>query len=443
MTLHTDMTKLGIFFGNDGIKDKDCTQIVSNNPGMSGTPYMFCLISYLLSTRDNGIDVTLMTTSEGRFADNIKTIRAKNIKEAYQISEELGLDYLLFNHEDHYGKVYQDIFMRKGNVKLIVWCHNFVNSKLLTLYHNSPNVCRIITVGREQMDLYRDHAAFQKSDFIYNAISVPSLNEDTFQPIPFSERRHIVTYMGAVIQGKGFHLLAKAWKDVLKEVPDAELYVIGTGRLYGNTKLGSWNLAEKYYEDSFMKYLTEDGKLLPSVHLMGVMGNEKMDILRQTKVGVPNPSGLTETFCVSGVEMQLAGARIAAYECAGYLDTIFNGTIFKKRSLLAKTIVSELKRQDNDYHSAIENINARFSQENVIRDWERLFTECIPQGTRLHPIYPLCHADFKLKACKDGLRKLKTRFPFLYHVMPSAYTLQSVWDKVTYKVYKLRNGFKF
>lgn len=437
------MTKLGIFFGNDGIKDKNCTQIVSNNPGMSGTPYMFCLISYLLSTRDNGIDVTLMTTSEGRFADNIKTIRAKNIKEAYQISEELGLDYLLFNHEDHYGKVYHDIFMRKGNVKLIVWCHNFVNSKQLTLYNDSPNVCRIITVGREQMDLYRDHAAFQKSDFIYNAISVPSLNEGTFQPIPFSERRHIVTYMGAVIQGKGFHLLAKAWKDVLKEVPDAELYVIGTGKLYGNTKLGSWNLAEKYYEDSFMKYLTEDGKLLPSVHLMGVMGNEKMDILRQTKVGVPNPSGLTETFCVCGIEMQMAGARIAAYQCAGYLDTISNGTIFRKRDDLAKTIVSELRRNDNDYEQAIDHINRNFSQEIIISDWERLLTECIPQEKHLHPIYPLHNPSFKLKSIKDKLRRIKISMPFLYNVLPSIYTLQTFCDKASYKIYKLRNGFYF
>lgn len=404
---------------------------------------MFCLVSYLLSVRNNNIDVTLMPTNEGHYSKAIKTICAENLNQAYKICEEQGMDYLLFNHQEHYSKENQEIFFQPGKTKLIVWCHNFAECKALRFYHRSPNVCRIITVGREQMDLYRDHAAFLKSDYIYNAISLPALNTETLNVQPFWQRRNIVTYMGAVIQGKGFHFLAKIWKEVLKEVPDAELYVIGSGKLYGDAKLGKWKLAEEHYENSFMKYLTEDGKLLSSVHLMGVMGNEKMDILRQTKVGVPNPSGLTETFCVSGVEMQLAGARIAAYECAGYLDTIFNGTIFKNRSLLAKTIVSELKRQDNDYHSAIENINARFSQENVIRDWERLFTECIPQGTRLHPICPLCHADFKFKACKDGLRKLKTRFPFLYHVLPSAYTIQSVWDKATYKIYKLRNGFRF
>lgn len=437
------MIKLGIFFGNAGTKDKDCTQIVSNNPGISGTPYMFCLVSYLLSVRNNNIDVTLMPTNEGHYSKAIKTICAENLNQAYKICEEQGMDYLLFNHQEHYSKENQEIFFQPGKTKLIVWCHNFAECKALSFYHRSPNVCRIITVGREQMDLYRDHAAFLKSDYIYNAISLPALNTETLNVQPFWQRRNIVTYMGAVIQGKGFHFLAKIWKEVLKKVPDAELYVIGSGKLYGDAKLGKWKLAEEHYENSFMKYLTEDGKLLPSVHLMGLMGNEKMDILCRTKVGVPNPSGLTETFCVCGIEMQMAGARIAAYECAGYLDTISNGTIFRKRDDLAKTIVSELRRNDNDYEQAIDHINRNFSQEIIISDWERLLTECIPQEKHLHPIYPLHNPSFKLKSIKDKLRRIKTSMPFLYNVLPSIYTLQTFCDKASYKIYKLRNGFYF
>lgn len=436
------MTRIGIFFGNDGIKDKDCSRIVSDNPGMSGTPYMFCLISYLLSIRDNGIDVTLMTTCEGHFHDSVHTMRVDCLNQAYRICEEKGLDYMLFNQQ-RYDEEDMKMFHTPGHTRLIVWCHNFADSKSLRLYHESPNVCRIIAVGREQMDLYRDHAAFLKSDYIYNAISLPALNTETLNVQPFWQRRNIVTYMGAVIQGKGFHFLAKIWKEVLKEVPDAELYVIGSGKLYGDAKLGKWKLAEEHYENSFMKYLTEDGKLLPSVHLMGLMGNEKMDILCKTKVGVPNPSGLTETFCVCGIEMQMAGARIAAYECAGYLDTISNGTIFRKRDDLAKTIVSELRRNDNDYEQAIDHINRNFSQEIIISDWERLLTECIPQEKHLHPIYPLHNPSFKLKSIKDKLRRIKTSMPFLYNVLPSIYTLQTFCDKASYKIYKLRNGFYF
>ena len=45
--------KLGIFFSGNIKEGMDCRYISSGNPGFAGTPYMFCLISYLLSAREN------------------------------------------------------------------------------------------------------------------------------------------------------------------------------------------------------------------------------------------------------------------------------------------------------------------------------------------------------------------------------------------------------
>jgi len=435
------MTKLGIFFCNKGIDHVDCRHISTGNPGLGGTPFMFYVISYLLSARDNGIDVLLLTTHKGIFPDNIKTGIAANLHEAYQICEEQDFDYLLVKHYDYYAAADRFVFTKAGKTKLLVWCHNFASYKALHLYAKSPNVCKIVAVGREQMDLYRDHRAFLKSEYIYNCIDVPLLSEKTFCLQPFGERKNIVTYMGAVIRGKGFHILAKAWKEVVRQVPDAELYVIGSGNLYGDGKLGKWNLAEEKYENSFMKYLTKDGKVLPSVHLMGVLGQEKFDILRRTKVGVPNPSGLTETFCICGVEMQMAGARITSIRCAGYLDTVVNGTLYRKRSQLAENIVTELKRKDSDYAGTVQFINDNFSQSVVASEWERLLKECIPQGTHLHEVLPLTYHRFKLKWLKEYFRKLKSVVPFLYTVLPALGPFLDLWDKVDYKLFKLRNGF--
>ena len=435
--------KLALFYKNDGIRDKDCTRLDKGNPGIGGTPFMVYLIAYLLQVRDNGIDVLLLTSFEPLIPKGIKTGHADCLSQAYAMCEEQGYDYLIIKHMDSYEAEDQRVFLEGGRTKLLIWCHNFVDNGMLQFYSNSKTVCRIIAVGREQMDLYRDHKAFNKSDYIYNAIDVPQLTNQTFQVQPFAQRKNIVTYLGAVIQGKGFHILAKAWKDVLKEVPDAELYVIGSGRLYNHgAKLGEWNLAEEKYEKSFMKYLTKDGKLLPGVHLVGMLGKEKMEILGKTKVGVPNPSGLTETFCLCGVEMQMAGARIAAYRCAGYLDTVRNGTFFKKRSQLSDCIIKELKGKDNDYDSAIEFLNQKFSQDVIVGDWERLLKECIPQGTHLHDIYPLSNSSFQLKWLKDRLRVLKSRFPALY-ALPTVDSMVSFWEKIDYKLFKFRNGFNF
>lgn len=48
----------------------------------------------------------------------------------------------------------------------------------LDFYAKQPNVVRIITVGREQLDLYRDHPAYNKSDYIYNAIPTHCLKDN-------------------------------------------------------------------------------------------------------------------------------------------------------------------------------------------------------------------------------------------------------------------------
>ena len=95
-----------------------------------------------------------------------------------------------------------------------------------------------------------------------------------------------VTYIGSLVPTKGFHLLANAWKAVLAEVPDAQLHVVGSGKLYDrNSKLGAYGIAEESYENSFIKGITDRaGELLPSVHFHGVMGEEKKELIARTSV---------------------------------------------------------------------------------------------------------------------------------------------------------------
>ena len=157
--------------------------------------------------------------------------------------------------------------------------------------------------------------------------------------------------------------MAKAWPKILEEVPDAELFVIGSGKLYDKkSKLGKWGLADERYESTFMKYLTRGEDLLPGVHLLGTLGGEKYAVLAQTKVGVPNPSGHTETFCISAVEMQMMGARVVSKRCAGYLDTVRNGVLFVK---LASSVVKNAVLMEKE--GIIQALNKRVG-EDVVKD---------------------------------------------------------------------------
>ena len=76
-----------------------------------------------------------------------------------------------------------------------------------------------------------------------------------------------------------------------------------------------------------MKHITNDNQVLPSVHFLGVLGEEKNDLLLKCRVGVPNPSGNTETFGFTAIEMQSMGCNITTMKCSGYLDTVFTKDI--------------------------------------------------------------------------------------------------------------------
>lgn len=335
-------TRVAFFFENNRHSGLDFSNIKNGNSGLSGTAFMFHFIPWLLSIRDNGLDVVFYTTHKEIFPSELHNEQVADWTEAWTRCDENGTDFLVVKFSSSMMHDKRDVMFGAHTTKMIVWCHNFLTSRELTAYARCQNVTRLIAVGREQMDLYRDHRAFLKSDYIYNCVDIPDYYLSKKKKI----RKHTVVYMGAVIPSKGLHLLAKAWPEVKKAVPDAELFVIGNGNLYSRNKdtsgLGALGLAEKDYEQMISKYITEDNKLSEGVHLLGVLGKEKYDVLAEMKVGVPNPSGRTETFCICAVEMQMMGARIVSKRCAGYLDTVYNGILYDNSRELAGCIISEL-----------------------------------------------------------------------------------------------------
>jgi glycosyltransferase involved in cell wall biosynthesis len=408
--------KIALYLENNGICDVDIRNITFSNPGIGGSAYLFYLLTYLLSSRNNGLDVTLFTTKKGIFPNEIKSCIAIDFFDAWNQCDNVEIKYLIVKPSIYFSKN-KKIFSSFHHTKIVIWCHNFVGYSELSFYSKCNNIARLITVGKEQMDKYRDHQAFYKTDYIYNCVACDDISNKI--KVPFSNRKPNVTYMGAIIRSKGFHLLAKAWPKVIKAVPNANLYVIGNGRLYGgNTKLGSWGLAEVAYENRIMKYLTIDGKLLPSVHLLGVMGKDKYNILAETKVGIPNPSGQTETFCLSAVDMQICGAHIVSKKCAGYLDTVRNGVLIKKDRELAKYIIQELQSETDNYEKTKLYIEKYFSQDSIASQWEKLLLYCIPNSEKLHDETILVNSDFELKKYKEKLRKLKVMYPFVRYVIP-------------------------
>lgn len=405
--------KVAFFLENSAIENVDCTDVVSGNPGIGGTQYTILLVATMLNCRENGIEIILYTEVDGKFPKNLNYCVTGNFTNTIHIANKDNVMYLVFRHN---ASLIIDgtLAKLKTNTKLIVWDHVFVCYWELDYYAKDPNIFKIINVGREMNDLYRDHPAFKKSCYIYNCVKTAGA-EKMVNTHPFRKRDKIVTYIGSIVPFKGFHILAQAWPEVLEKEPTAQLYVIGSGKLYNQgCKMGRYGIAEESYENLIMQYLSRDGVLLDSVHFMGILGKDKNEILLKTKVGVPNPSGITETFCISAVEMQLMGAVVTTIKAPGYLDTVKNGHLFDSVDDLASNIIELLNSNESNYSQALSYFESNFSPESVIPRWEKLFLSGTVQCEK-----NLSNPSYRLKWLKECLRRLSTHFPSIYRINPT------------------------
>lgn len=432
-----DKIKVAFYLPNKGFQNINFDNYKIANPGIGGSEYAVWLIADELSRKSTSLECYLIvdkiTKNLQKQNYTLKYVELTSKEEISEIVISKNIQYLVFCHGLFDGNQYWNSI--RGKYKVIVLCECFASRKKLTEYARNKDIVRILAVGQEQLDLYRDHRAFKKSDYIYNPITLEQIEMAAKQYSP-SRKSYKVTYMGSLTPAKSFDVLAKAWPKVLKRMPEAQLNVIGGGNLYDrNIKLGKWGLAEAGFEAKFMRYLVDDkGLLLPSVHFFGVLGKEKNEILKDTWVGVPNPTGSSETFGIVTVEMQLAGTLIATKRCPGFLDTVVNpqSVLYDSSRLLAKSIVKLLNRHNETYEETCGIIKEKFLLDKVADEWERLFSECIPNNTYLHDRNKLVNPFF---ACK-WLRELNRRFKDLIHgysVFPSIMFCESVLYKLKIK----------
>ena len=424
--------KVAFYLNNEDFSyNRDFTNLLKGNPGIGGSEYMILLMSYLLSVRNNGIQVRLYAAKQGRFNQSVDVIVIDDIESAARHASENGFERFVFDHKriSWYKHPFDGL---SPNIRLIPWCHCFAFTRELRIMCEHPNIGRIVNVGREQMDLMRDDKSFLISDYIYNCIPIDPKWIKKACSNPNKYRNHSVVYMGSLVHLKSFHVLAEIWPNICRRVPDAVLYVIGSGKVYGdNVELGDYGLADKDYEDLFMSYLTENGRLLDSVHFLGSLGEEKYEALIQAKVGVPNPTGKSETFCICAVEMQAMGCSVAAMEAPGYYDTFSNGYLADSKKKLEDNIVKLLLDGEPCNHNvSLNHIQHNFSKEVIVEEWETLLKSDL--RTYLHPINPMLNKKYRYKWLKEILHIVKTMFPKLYNVH---ITVESILNKVTRNPY--------
>lgn len=362
--------KIAFFVPNSNISNVDFSQIEDGNPGVGGSEYSAILIASCLCKRGN-IDTVVLVEKQAKFPKYLKWHACGCLVRGINYTQQNKIDYLIVD-----GKLLtKEIVCKFYKVKFVAWANTFVSPNMYDFYAKRKNLVSIVNVGKEQLEQTNGTPIYEKSCYIYNA--VPTVARDSFSDMIINgKREHNVCYIGSLHPAKGFQYLAKAWPKVKAQVSDAQLFVIGSGRLYGrDAKLGTWGLASKEFEEEFMCHLVENGNIIDSVHFLGILGKEKYDILSKCKVGVPNPSGVSETFGYTAVEMQFMDCQVTTIKCAGYLDTVCEKTnLYNNTDELADYIVRLLNKSNYDNKSTLEYIK-RFSIENVVNQWEQFIHE--------------------------------------------------------------------
>lgn len=415
------MTNIAFYLPNRNTKNVDCTNISEGNPGIGGTEYAMLLLACSLESKYRNLNITVYVEEEGLLPSVLKTKKITDWPDLAQKTVDDNIHILVVV----YGSITNNMLtIFPERLKFVVWAHLSLHPKDLRLYAKSKSISRIVCAGYEQLDMYRDHIAFKKSTAIHNGVNTDSVKN--MKMLPYNNRPLYVTYIGNIVPQKGFHVLAKAWPRILNAYPDAVLNVIGSGKLYNrNARLGKYGIADSAYEEIFMPYLTDsNGQILPSVKFCGLLGVEKKEILRKTRVAIPNPTGKTEICPYSSIDAQIYGSLVATIKHPAYLETICPSTcmLYKKQKnldkALADAVITLLGKNENHHAEAMDYIISNFSVDKIAKEWDHLFMDIMMDKDV--PAFPVKTNTYThLKRWKEANRKIKNFIPFGYKILPS------------------------
>lgn len=113
-------TRVAFFFENNRHSGLDFSNIKNGNSGLSGTAFMFHFIPWLLSIRDNGLDVVFYTTHKEIFPSELHNEQVADWTEAWKRCDENGTDFLVVKFSSSMMHDKRDVMFGAHTTKMIV-----------------------------------------------------------------------------------------------------------------------------------------------------------------------------------------------------------------------------------------------------------------------------------------------------------------------------------
>src|SRR5690606_14904194 len=158
------MIHIAFYVANEKIAGVDCRDILQGNPGIGGSEYaILSIATYLTANYSAWLTVDVFANAIDKLPHGLNVIQVKRFEELPAALDKSRTEILVLKHS---GEVPREDSLRMfatHPVRIVMWAHNFMTRKELAYYAAHHSVSRIVTVSREQLDLYRDHCAFRKS----------------------------------------------------------------------------------------------------------------------------------------------------------------------------------------------------------------------------------------------------------------------------------------
>lgn len=388
--------KIAFYVPNEGLKNIDFSTPFNGNPGSGAAEYLHVALPYFIS--DSKFETYILAQNILHMPANIKCIQCESIRDAAITAKKNSIDIFVFRPRIHEELGILDLI---DEIKL----PSIGRAALTPSSKHQRKMARckyfkaLVAVGSQQYDFMSDSPVAKKLSYIDNGINVSACDE--FGSI--KKNKKLVTYMGAIVPQKGFHVLARVWPKVLERHPDALLRVIGSSKIYNeNSTVGPLGIADEAYERKYLiPYLCNNyGELHSSVTFLGALGREKYKHLSESIVAVPNPTGQTETCCVSAIEMAACSTAVvtgAYYALLGTVRNNFTGLLGRGDEKLASNICKLL---DNPLLAINFGKNGReiaekeYDFSKIAIKWKMLFNDVFDNSIIRRPSHQFNYIQY-------------------------------------------------
>ena len=376
--------RLAFFLDNRGIASRgSLTDPRMGNPGIGGTEFAVLALVAQLANEGNVEPLLLLTAPQV-----IEGVPASCIAVVPSLGEALAVAVhgaaLAFVFRPGFAEDSDWFALENSQIPLVAWLHNLGVPNQARYEALSRLWCWVMVSGA-QLDYFRHSRLSGKAVVISNPVAVPEVCHQK-RTLEQASRAKDLAYVGAITPFKAFDRLARQWSSIASACPESRLRVFGSATLYGGDRAADLTSYEEYCLN-----LLERGGHAERVQFEGRCGLERFAAFDSVAVGVVNPSGWDETFCLSAAEFNACGIPVVAPRRHALVQTVLDkktGLLVNSDRQLALACIALLREPERAFVMGQEGqsfVLTHFSVSSVANAWRDLLDELLSDRSPVCP----------------------------------------------------------